>query len=128
MGGKRRRGGRLRVTDHHAVLQGICVQNLWNWFVAEVLRAANMSYPQAFGVMLVVFILTNRQTPTTEDDERWKKLMAYAEAAVPDAKQNDLVLPKKRSDILSTYLMESAELFVDTGALLIGFGIHTFLM
>ena len=43
------------------------IQSLWNWFVADALHAAELSYSQAVGILIVVAVLRHNAENTYLD-------------------------------------------------------------
>jgi hypothetical protein len=96
----------------------LVLMNFWNWFIADVIHAGNVSYWQAVGLLMFVYVV--KFSFTVESRERFLKVLKLLEASVP-AKDD-------KSDWKSDLGTELGKIFAYTLALVLGWGLHTFLM
>ncbi len=76
------------------------VECLWSWFVTDAFHASSISYSQALGICLLAYLFTkHRDEDREENEERWKKLMIYAEAGVPGENRQELRFALKKADL-----------------------------
>jgi len=116
------------------------VECLWNWFATEPLHVSPLSYLQAVGICMLIYLFKSHVGDTDEkNEERWKKLMVYVDASVPGENRQELRFALKKQGI-KTDQDEDIEPFVAitievlkalgdpvraTIILGIAFGIHT---
>ena len=109
------------------------IQNLWNWFVADALHAATISYWQAFGVFIVFSLLTYKPPSEYKSDTRWKRAFSMMEAIVPEEELTILNERFSEEDqswtaIISLVGHDLGKAIIGTTCLIVGWVVHTFLM
>jgi hypothetical protein len=109
------------------------VQTLWNWFVAEALHSAEISYWQAFGMLILVMVLSRRDTDKYEREIRWKQTKTMLEECLTPARRYTLQEEFKKeesswAEIISRSDAPLGKAVLNTFALLAGFAVHTFLI
>src|SRR5579864_7815296 len=59
----------------------LVLMNLWNWFVADVIHAGNISYWQAVGLLIFVFVA--KVAFMGESRERLRQVLKLLEVSAP---------------------------------------------
>ena len=105
------------------------VQNLWNWFLASAIHASELSYFEALGILLLVYLLKKQSRDRLEDEVRWNKVMAAVDVCVPPhrAEELKLALAKQETPGWLMVLNIASEPLGATIVLGIGWVVHTFL-
>ncbi len=107
------------------------VQALWNWFVIDALHAATVSYAQALGFIVLLYVVRDRTHVTNMEERHFSQLYVMTRACIPSYERQ--VIMKEVSDVatdgwLWPLLDFLGKITVCTCALAAGWGIHTFLM
>ena len=103
------------------------VMNLWNWFVSSVIHAAEISYWQALGFLMLVYVIQLRGDVST--DENWERLFMVLEVLLPahaDGKVTQAIRDGKGDNWKGELVRAFGRLVVYALILVFGWGLHTF--
>lgn len=109
------------------------MQNLWNWFVAEAIHAAEISYWRAFGILVVLTVIRYNVENTYEKEMQAPRIYRMVET---------LLSPEARAELHKSFEVEDqswsatiagvnpqvGKTILNTVALAAGWGVHTFLI
>jgi hypothetical protein len=110
------------------------IQTLWNWFVVNGLHAAEISYWESFGILLVVAVFTHRgEHGVYQQETRSNHSYLMIEALLPDEKRLEFQKSFQEEDdswkgTLGTIGPQLGKAILNTLTLVIGWGVHTFFM
>jgi hypothetical protein len=106
------------------------IQSLWNWFLASAIHADEISYPQAFGITMLFFLFSNHVSDKVEEGKRTELMQAYIAAMVPPGPKYTIDSERKKLEESVWYskLDSFGDIATSTFVLVVGFGIHLFLM
>jgi hypothetical protein len=108
------------------------VQALWNWFVAEAIHASEISYWHSFGMLLLVFVLTAKEDTEHREEKRFDRLSLMVKSLLPTEKLAALEESFKKEDTSSLSrvfaIIDHSKATLNTTVLVVGWGVHTFLM
>lgn len=106
------------------------LQQLWNWFVTPVFEIGPVSFWGIFGLVLVVSMF--ERTPSDFTQREYTKFLAtMMEACVPDDKRDDVneKLDELKERVWIEAIPEGVGNFASiTVTLILGWGVHTFLL
>jgi hypothetical protein len=102
------------------------LMNLWDWFVTDAIHANAISYWQALGFILIIYVV--RLWLAGEAEENWQRAFLFLERSVPDLRRDSVMDAAKEKDRKRGVGTELGKLAGHTFLLVIGWGIHAFLM
>jgi hypothetical protein len=105
------------------------LQSLWNWFVAGVLNLPHISYWETYGIVLIINLLT--YSPSFKDDQRWKWLEIILPRCIPAGFQTEVmaeIQAEKENLSFEIGTMIFGIAVGNTVSLVLGWGVHTFLV
>ena len=104
------------------------VEKLWNWFLAAAFRGPDVSYWQALGLMIIIYLLKDN---TVDEKANWIRLFVIVEACVPDEHLHSVWETVEESGTRPWYVLVEPQVekaVHSTCFLGVGWAIHTFLM
>jgi hypothetical protein len=109
------------------------VQNLWNWFVADALHAAEISYWQSLGILIAIFVVRHEAEKSYDKEIKSERLYTMIEALLPEEKRTEFHESFKIEDeswaaTLAAVNPMMGKAISNTIAIAVGWGVHTFLM
>jgi len=105
------------------------VMSLWNWFVSPAIHGGEISYVQAIGFLVLLYV--TRIQIYTSADENWGRLFTVLEAILPEhasGKAREAIKEGKGSDWKGDLGRTIGKLIAYALILALGWGLHTFLM
>jgi hypothetical protein len=105
------------------------LQTLWNWFASPLFRI-EISYWNMYGLLLITTVIKLR-TASVAEGIQLVKLTTMVEACLPEDKRADTMRLTEESTtakLLRPAFIDGITMVSATVWLLIGFGVHTFLM